>query len=241
MSREIDLTKDSDDNGEWPNAVSVPPLPLSRKRPRNEVFGNEDGEIADHRESHEGIAAAASQPMNSDSEQTSRDDGSANKHSQEPSTSKPSSNAAGRQGRNPAWEDRLSELTDCRKIYGHCNIPIKSYSENTKLGEWVGHQRTQYRKHLEGETSPMTLSRIQKLESLGFEWKPHNSRKKGNPKKPSHDNDTTRVRERAVEALESQEDFSGREIHRNQVDVPKNPTVMEKSTSPTSRCRTSEI
>jgi hypothetical protein len=97
MSLEIDLTKDSDDNGEWPNAVSVPQL--SRKRPRNEVFGNEDGEIADHRGSHEGIAAAASQPMNSDSEQTSRDVGSANKHSRKPSTSKPLSKAPGQQWR----------------------------------------------------------------------------------------------------------------------------------------------
>jgi hypothetical protein len=80
--------------------------------------------------SHEGIAAAASQPMNSDSEQTSRDDGSANKHSQEPSTSKASSNAAGRQCNVSAWEDRLSELADYRRIHGHRNVP---QNENTKL------------------------------------------------------------------------------------------------------------
>jgi hypothetical protein len=30
-----------------------------------------------------------------------------------------------------AWEDRLSELADYRKIHGHCNVP--GYSENTKL------------------------------------------------------------------------------------------------------------
>jgi hypothetical protein len=68
------------------------------------------------------------------------------------------------------WEDRLNELADFRKIHGHCNVPY-NYSENTKLGRWVGHQRNQYRFHLEGKTSSMTLSRIQELESLGFEWR----------------------------------------------------------------------
>jgi hypothetical protein len=123
------------------------------------------------------------------------------------------------------WEGRLSELADYRKIHGHCNVPSK-YSENTKLATWVGNQRCQYRLHLEGKTSPITDFRIQKLESLGFEWKPSIGRGKGNPKKPNLDNDTTRVRERAVEAPEhvqttsqTQEDFSSREIHKNQVDV----------------------
>jgi hypothetical protein len=32
-----------------------------------------------------------------------------------------------------AWEDRLSELADYRKIHGHCNVP-KNYSEIAKLG-----------------------------------------------------------------------------------------------------------
>jgi hypothetical protein len=68
-----------------------------------------------------------------------------------------------------AWEDCLSELADYRKIHGHCNVP-DIYSENTKLGYWVGRQRTQYRLHLEGERSSTTFSRIQELESLGFEW-----------------------------------------------------------------------
>jgi hypothetical protein len=141
----------------------------------------------------------------------------------------------------------LSQLADYRQSHGHCNVR-RGYSDNTKLGEWIRTQRISCRLHVEGKASPTTLSRIQKLKRLSFEWKPHNSRKKGNPKKPSHDNDTTRVRERAVEALEhvesmsqTQENFSGRQIHRNQVDVPKNPTVMEKCTSPTSRCRTAEI
>jgi hypothetical protein len=66
-------------------------------------------------------------------------------------------------------EVRLSELADYRKIHGHCNVPIR-YSENSKLGKWVSNQRKTYKLHRDGMQSPMTLSRIQQLESLGFEW-----------------------------------------------------------------------
>ncbi len=72
--------------------------------------------------------------------------------------------------RNGSWEDRLAELVTFRKIHGHCNIPHK-YSKNTKLGEWVSHQRSLYRLHLEGKKSFMTVSRVQELESLNFEWR----------------------------------------------------------------------
>jgi hypothetical protein len=124
---------DSDDNGERPNTAYIPSLPLSRKRPRDKETRNEnepgnktathsthfvvdldleladevkvspDAHVADHRESHEGIAAdadaaaAASHPINSDSDQTSPDDRSTNnEYSQKFSTSKRPSNASGR-------------------------------------------------------------------------------------------------------------------------------------------------
>ena len=69
-----------------------------------------------------------------------------------------------------AWEERLSELADFRRIHGHCNVPY-SHSENTQLGCWVKTQRRQYRLHLEGKKSFMTVSRVQELESLNFEWR----------------------------------------------------------------------
>jgi hypothetical protein len=127
--------------------------------------GSEDSQVPYHSAYHEGIPAAASQPMNSDSKQTSRDDGSPIKHSQKLSNSKPSSNTSGRQYRDFAWEDWLSELTDFRKIHGHCNAPHKC-----SLGYWVGTQRRQYKLHLQEEKSHMTTVRIQELERLGFEW-----------------------------------------------------------------------
>jgi hypothetical protein len=70
---------------------------------------------------------------------------------------------------SPCWEHRLSELADYRKAHRHCNVP-QIYNENAKLGRWVKTQRTQYRLHLGGNRSQMTLPRIQKLERLGFEW-----------------------------------------------------------------------
>jgi hypothetical protein len=119
----------------------------------------------------------------------------------------------------------LSELADYRKIHGHCNVS-KHYSENAKLGTWVTNQRYHYRLHLEGKTSSMTLSRIHELECLDFQWNARIGRNKGTSKKPSLDDDATRVRERAVEAPEhvqttsqTREDFSGRESCSIQVDV----------------------
>jgi hypothetical protein len=63
----------------------------------------------------------------------------------------------------------MSELLDYHDIHGHCNVPQR-YSENTKLAKWVMNQRSQYRLHLDGQASSMTPSRIQELESSGFEW-----------------------------------------------------------------------
>jgi hypothetical protein len=190
MSEEKDLCEGgSDDNGEWPNTASVPSLPLSRKRPRDEDkpssnthLHNESG----HGDKHatvstefvnnasgdcaqilQGENATKKDAGNVDSEQTSRDDGSANKHSQELSTSKQPSNAWDSYA--AAWGDGLSDLADYHEIHGHCNLPQR-YSGNTKLAHWVDGQRSNYRLYQEGKTSSMTLSRIQKLESMGFVW-----------------------------------------------------------------------
>jgi hypothetical protein len=65
-----------------------------------------------------------------------------------------------------SWEASFEELTDYLKIHGHCTVSI---SGNSKLVRWISTQRTQYRLY-PGERSHMTLSRIQGLESIGFEW-----------------------------------------------------------------------
>jgi hypothetical protein len=169
--------------------VSVPPKKKrrcarrSKRSEKNDAAGNcveslkgvhaiendvdsENVQVAEH----QGIAAAAaaSHHMSLDSEQNSQDNrstGSTNKHFQKPSTSEPPSNASGRQSKVPPWASRLSELADYRKLHGHCKVP-RSY----KLGAWVHTQRNQYKMHLKGKASSMTLPRIQALEGIGFEW-----------------------------------------------------------------------
>jgi hypothetical protein len=61
----------------------------------------------------------------------------------------------------------LIELAAYREFHEHCNVP-KSYSENTKLANWVANQRSHYRLQQEGKRPQMTLARIEELESLGF-------------------------------------------------------------------------
>jgi hypothetical protein len=75
----------------------------------------------------------------------------------------------GKKKNSVAWEGRLRELAEYRKIQGHCNVPT-NYIENPQLAKWVADQRTKYKLRVKGKTSPMTLSRIKELESLGFEW-----------------------------------------------------------------------
>jgi hypothetical protein len=140
--------------------------------------------------------------------------------------------------RGAAWEDRLSELANYRKIHGHCNVPY-NYSENLKLGKWVAYQRQQYRLHVEEKRSQMTLSRIQELESLGFEWKRLISHGKGAPKK-AH---AARSRG-AVEAQGHMQQHSLKKISALEYYVAiksrslsKNPTGMAKMTLPTSRVK----
>jgi hypothetical protein len=143
----------------------------SERNAKNDAAGkgaqivSDDAQGADHRESHEGIAA--SYPMNSYSDLTSRDDGSADEYSQKLPTSKPPSNASGRQFSASAWGSRSSELAEYRKIHGHYNVPQRN-SEYTKLANWVTYQRRQYKVHLEGKESKMTTFRIPELKSLDF-------------------------------------------------------------------------
>ena len=47
----------------------------------------------------------------------------------------------------------------------------RRYVENPQLGRWVDTQRTQYKKFQQDpSTSQMTQERIERLQSIGFEW-----------------------------------------------------------------------
>ena len=69
------------------------------------------------------------------------------------------------------WDMKFHELVAYKDTHGgSCNVP-RGYAENPQLGTWVSNQRTQYNKFQQDpSTSFMTQERIERLESIAFEW-----------------------------------------------------------------------
>ncbi len=61
------------------------------------------------------------------------------------------------------WEERFSELVRFKGEHGHCDVP-RAWSKNPVLGNWVGTQRSNYRR---GKLSP---DRVELLEEIGFRF-----------------------------------------------------------------------
>ena len=80
---------------------------------------------------------------------------------------------------NRALETESSERSSNSKIellqqfknqHGHCDVP-SHYPENIKLGQWVKHLRTQYKKMQEGKNyTGLTTDLIKTLDDIGFVW-----------------------------------------------------------------------
>jgi len=67
------------------------------------------------------------------------------------------------------WDDNFNNLLKFREEAGHCNVPAKD--DTVRLGKWVLWQRHKYKDMLVDENkSTMAEERIQKLESIGFNW-----------------------------------------------------------------------
>ena len=66
------------------------------------------------------------------------------------------------------WQQRFNELVVFKAEKGHCNIPQR-YQPNRALGKWVHKQRDEFKKHLLGESSSLTLDRIIALIQIGFQ------------------------------------------------------------------------
>ncbi len=62
------------------------------------------------------------------------------------------------------WDKMFKQLLDFKAEHGHCNVPDK-WKGNKQLGSWVGTQRTRKR--------GMSPEKIAKLDSIGFDWDPH--------------------------------------------------------------------
>ena len=69
------------------------------------------------------------------------------------------------------WDTKFNELVAYKDAHGgSCNVPHR-YAENPQLVTWVSKQRAQYKKSQQDpSTSFMTQERIERLESIGFEW-----------------------------------------------------------------------
>ena len=70
------------------------------------------------------------------------------------------------------WDTKFHELVAYKDTHGgSCNVPRGDYAENPQLGNWVSRQRTQYKKFQQDpSTSSMTQERIERLESIAFQW-----------------------------------------------------------------------
>ena len=70
------------------------------------------------------------------------------------------------------WDTKFNELVAYKDAHGgSCNVPTRGFAENPQLGEWVKYQRRQYNKFQQDpSTSHMTQERIERLESIAFEW-----------------------------------------------------------------------
>ncbi len=69
--------------------------------------------------------------------------------------------------RLPTSHSKIVEhVNTWKRRCNNCNCS----SENAKRFTWVTNQRSHYSLHLKGETSLITLPRIQALDSLGFDW-----------------------------------------------------------------------
>ena len=67
-----------------------------------------------------------------------------------------------------AWEKHCAELKEFKANHGHTDVP--KGSENKELYSWVGIQRRHYKEFQKGKPSFVIKERIEKLESIGFEW-----------------------------------------------------------------------
>jgi hypothetical protein len=89
------------------------------------------------------------------------------------------------------WSERLEELKDFQKEFGHCNVPSR-YEANHQLAIWVKRQRRQWKNKIDLQPNCMTDERQDALEELGFIW---DMKKKKMKKTTNKKRKTTTIKE----------------------------------------------
>jgi hypothetical protein len=69
------------------------------------------------------------------------------------------------------WRERIKELLEFQSKHGHCFVPQHS-RKYENLANWSKRQRQQYRYHIRGQSSLLTVDRIDQLRRIGFEFEP---------------------------------------------------------------------
>jgi len=75
--------------------------------------------------------------------------------------------------RDSFWEERFSELVQCKQYVGDALVPIK-WPENLILGTWVANQRVRKKQ------GTLSEDRISRLNEIGFHWAGTTERRKAN-------------------------------------------------------------
>ena len=68
-----------------------------------------------------------------------------------------------------SWDDSFGLLLQYRAETGSTRVP-HHYKADFRLGSWVSVQRKEHKLLMEGKPSKLTQERIDRLESVGFEW-----------------------------------------------------------------------
>ena len=69
----------------------------------------------------------------------------------------------------PSFLSKLADLERYKRRRGDCLVP-RRYEPDPPLGNWVNKQRQLYKKYCGGEKSPLTPTRVEILERMGFAW-----------------------------------------------------------------------
>ncbi|PYK19450.1 MAG: hypothetical protein DME55_04750, partial [Verrucomicrobia bacterium] len=69
------------------------------------------------------------------------------------------------------WEELYSSLVAYQKAHGDCEVP-RVWQENLRLGVWV-HTLRKQKRGKQKRLGELSKEQIERLDDLGFEWKPH--------------------------------------------------------------------
>ena len=72
------------------------------------------------------------------------------------------------------WNEMFNRLIQYKAQHHNCLVP-QNYEADSRLGRWVHYQRVEFWLYQQQGSGKITQARIDKLESLGFEWDPQRS------------------------------------------------------------------